>query len=90
MIFKPNYRTKDGLLLVMMDKSLLTDNIKAEGYYPTSKEITTSPKVMTYNNKTKAFGEKSVYKNKKGFYIKGKYWYRYSYLYYLDELEELE
>ena len=91
MEFKPNYKTKDGLFEVMLDKNKLTAERPEAGVYPVSKDITTSIKITVYNTKTNAISQKSIYYNEyRGFYFKGHFRYWNSYNYNIDDLEELK
>ena len=91
MEFKPNYKTKDGLFEIMLDKNKLTlEHPEAKENW-VSKDITLSEKITVYNTETKALSQKSIYYSKtKGFYFKGHFRYWNSYSYSIDELVSME
>ena len=94
MKFNPNYKTKDGWFEVELDISKLTDEKPPKQDYYQSDEITIH-KIRVYNTHTNRHSEKSIYRDNKGYYFKGKnsYWHRTpSSKYYVNELlkEEVE
>lgn len=92
MTFVPNYKTKDGMFLLMLKLDELTYEKPEKGYW-VGKDLTKSPKIWAFNTETNSLSMKSVYHNDKvGFYFKGcprRSFYK-NLLYPINELEELK
>ena len=93
MRFVPNFKTKDGIFEVELDKSKLDYRIQEAGTYPKAKNITYNL-VNVYNTMTGSYSTKSLYLSKDNrFYFKGSssYWNKTPHSkYYIDELEEIK